>query len=226
MKLNPGIVVFDTTYQEIYGRLFEDQYKVMDQWRYFYPEAINLLPHVMPETLGETVQIICYVDANHVRNILSSQSHSGILIYVKNTPVIWYSKRQNKVESSSFGSEFLALRNATELVEDLRYKLRCFRVPLHVPVNIFRDNNSVVTNVSVPTSMLNKRHNSICYHCVRESQAAGKIQVGWIPGDIDLADLLTNTTMDGNIIHSIVGGIFHNKASRWKTVKDDDGRIV
>ena len=95
MKLNPGRVGFDPTYQDISDRLFEDQYNVMDQWRDFYLGSINSLPSGMPKLLYKTVQIICYVDANHVGNILNSQSHSGILIYVNNTPVIWYSKRQN-----------------------------------------------------------------------------------------------------------------------------------
>ena len=36
-----------------------------------------------------------------------------------NAPVVWYSKRQNTVESSTFGSEFVALRVATELIQGL-----------------------------------------------------------------------------------------------------------
>jgi hypothetical protein len=55
--------------------------------------------------------------------------------------VIWYSKRQNTVESSSFGSEFIALRIAKELIVALRYKLRMFGVPVHGPANVFCDNN-------------------------------------------------------------------------------------
>ena len=82
------------------------------------------------------------------------------------------------VYMSYFGLEFVALRIATELVEALRYKLRCVGVRLDGPAIIFYDNNSVVTNTSVPTSMLNKRQNEICYHQLRESQAAGNIRVG------------------------------------------------
>ena len=78
------------------------------------------------------------------------------------------------------------MRIATELVEALRYKLRCFGVRLDGPDSIFCDNNVVVTNASVPTSMSNKRHNAICYHRGRESQAAGKIRVVWIPGEMNL----------------------------------------
>jgi len=76
-------------------------------------------------------------------------------------PIIWYSKRQNTVEASSFGSEYIALRICTEMIEALMYKLRCFDVPVQGSSDILCDNQSVVTNSSVPTSVLNKRHK--CY---------------------------------------------------------------
>ena len=61
--------------------------------------------------------MICYVDANFARNILNMQYNSGILIYVNNTPVIWYYKMQNIVELSSLSYEFAALRIDTKLVK-------------------------------------------------------------------------------------------------------------
>ena len=78
--------------------------------------------------------------------------------------MILYSNRQNTVETSYFGLEFVAFRITTELVEALRYKLRCFGVRLDGPATIFCDNKLVVTNAIVQTSMLKNRHNSICYH--------------------------------------------------------------
>ena len=89
---------------------------MMYQWREFYPEAIGSFPHSIPEPLGNNVQMMCYVDANHAANILNMQSHYGILIYVNITPMIWYFKSHNKVELSYFCSKFVALRNTTELV--------------------------------------------------------------------------------------------------------------
>ena len=136
--------------------------KVIDQWREFYPEAIDPLLHGMLEVLVKYEKIICYVDANHAGNLLNRRSHLWIFIHVNNTPVIWYSKRQNTVKTLSFGLEFVALSIATALVEALRYKLRCFGVQLDGSASIFCDNKSVVINSSVPISMLNKRHNAIC----------------------------------------------------------------
>ncbi len=99
------------------------------------------------------------------------------------------------------------------MIEGLRYKLKMFGIPIVGPTNVFCDNQSVVMNASIPTSVLNKRHNSISYHRVREAQAAGTIRVGWIPGTENLADLFTKTSIPGNVRNDIVETIFCNQAS-------------
>ena len=85
-------------------------------WRDFYGDASKELPPKMPKPLGKPVYISCFVDANLAGNVITQRSHTGILIYVQNAPITWFSKRQNTVESSSFGSEFVALRIAKELL--------------------------------------------------------------------------------------------------------------
>ena len=60
---------------------------------------------------------------------------------------------------------------------------------------------------------MNKRHNAIYYHSVREAQDAGILQVGWIPGEFNLADLFTKITMPGNTRHNFLDPIFSNTAS-------------
>ena len=60
---------------------------------------------------------------------------------------------------------------------------------------------------------MNKRHNAICYHRVREAQAAQIIRVAWIPGDLNLSDVLTKTTMPANKKNRFVEQVFTNKAT-------------
>jgi hypothetical protein len=68
------------------------------------------------------------------------------------------------VESSTFGSEFIGLSVAVDMVESFRYKLCMMGIPLKGTTNVFYDNEPVVTNSTIPTSMLKKKHNSIAYH--------------------------------------------------------------
>ena len=64
----------------------------------------------MLEPLGGSVFITCFVDADHAGNRVTQRSHTDIIIYVNSAPIMWYSKRQNTVESSTFGSELIAMK--------------------------------------------------------------------------------------------------------------------
>ena len=143
----------------------------------------------MPEPKGTSVVVSCFVDANHAGNAITRRSHTGILIYVQNAPIIWFSKRQNTVESSSFGSEFVALRTTKDMIVALRYRLGMFGVPIDGPVNVFCDNNGVVKNTTIPELMLAKKHNAINYHAIGEAVAALILRVGKEDGMTNLTDL-------------------------------------
>jgi hypothetical protein len=66
-----------------------------------------------------------------------------------------------------------------------------FGIALDGPIDVLGDNNSVKKNSSLPQSVLSKKHTSICYHRVRESVAAGIIQIAKVHTDDNLADVLT-----------------------------------
>ena len=100
-------------------------------------------------------------------------------------------KRQNTVESSTFGSEFIAMKIAVELIEGLRYKLRMMGVPVEDPCNVFCDNEAVVKNSTRPESTLKKKHQAIAYHRTREAQAAGTVRIAKEDGETNLADIFT-----------------------------------
>jgi hypothetical protein len=87
----------------------------------------------MPEPLGNPVALLVFVDANHAGNVVTQRSRTGILLFVQNSPIQRLSKRQNTVETSTFGSEFVALQTARDMIISMRYKLRMFGVPLNGP---------------------------------------------------------------------------------------------
>ena len=71
-----------------------------------------------------------------IRNLENRRYHSGALIYVNNVLMNFYRRRKNTVESSSFGSDFAALRISTDVVEALRYTLSKFGVNLEGPAEV------------------------------------------------------------------------------------------
>lgn len=207
-----GRIVFDSSFVEAPENMFLQNKEYLESWKDFYPDANEVASKNTPKPLGESVSMRVYVDANHAGDMVTRRSHSGVLIYVNNALIMWHSKRQNTVETSTFGSEFIAMRIATEMTEALRYKLRSFGVSIDGPTEVFCDNESVVKNSSIPQSTLNKKHNAVCYHRVREAQAAGIIKVGWIPSNENLADLLTKTTMGNHVKDNITEKLFFDDA--------------
>ena len=131
------------------------------------------------------------MDADHASDKISRRSKTGILIFGNKAPLVMFSKRQNSVQTSTFGSEFLALRQAVELIQALRYKLRLFGIPLDGPANVYCDNEAVYRNVSNPDSVLKKKHHSVAYHMCREAVASGMIRIAKEDTETNLADLFT-----------------------------------
>ena len=69
-----------------------------------------------------------FTDAAFAGNLVTRRSQSGILMFINRASVTWYSKSQNTVEASTFGSKFIALRVGCEMNDGLRYKLRMIGV--------------------------------------------------------------------------------------------------
>ena len=58
-----------------------------------------------------------FVDVNCTGDTETRVSRTGILLFCNSAPIIWFSKRQNSVEESTFGSECNAMKNLLEIIE-------------------------------------------------------------------------------------------------------------
>ena len=144
-------IVMDSAYNEHLPQIEKRD------WSEFYPFARKCNPPDMPEALGLGVELTMFVDASHATNLVTRQSRTGVSIYVNKAPIIWSSKKQNSIETSSFGSEVMALNTGVELLEGLSYKLQMMGVPIEGYCHTCVDNMSVVNNTSVPESVLKKK---------------------------------------------------------------------
>jgi len=155
----------------------------------------------MPVPRGRPVETMAFMDASHAANKKTRRSHTGYVVFVNRALVVWYSKKQNTIESSTFGAEFIAMKSCIEVIVHLRFKLRMFGIPLNdQPTHVFCNNESVVKNSSQVESTLNKEHNSIVYHYARWYVAAGVTKVSWINREFNIADaFMKRLTMDRRI---------------------------
>lgn len=159
--------------------------------RELYPDSIESIPSNMPQPLGNSVQLNAFVDADHAGELTTRRSQTGIIVYGNMAPLIFYSKRQSTVESSTFGSEFVALRILVDIIHGLRYKLRMFGVPLDGPCNVFCDNEAVYKSAMRAESVLKKKNLSISYHKTREAISANVLLVYFERSGTNHSDLFT-----------------------------------
>ena len=165
-------------------------------WAEFYRDVEEELPPKTPEPRGKDVSIYSFVNDNHAVNVVTRGSHNGIIMFIQNSPIICFSKKQNTVETATFGNELVALRICKDLIFVLRYKLRIFCVRLERPAYFFCDNSGVVNNMSIPESVLHKKQNEINHHSVCEAVAEDILKIGKEYGETNLADLLAKV-VDG-----------------------------
>jgi hypothetical protein len=173
-----------------YPKISESRFEKYD-WTDFYKYAEEPVPPNMPAPRGRYMSTHCFVDSDHAGDKTSRRSQTGILLFCNSAPVISYSKRQNSVEGSTYGSELVALRQAIDLIKALRYKLRMFGIPTEGPTDMFCDNESVYKNVSIPESVLSKKQHSISYHSAREAVASLVVRIAKEDTLTNLADLFT-----------------------------------
>jgi hypothetical protein len=163
------------------------------QYGYFKEE----LDPKFPEPLLEELDISLFCDADHAHDKVTGRSITGILGMVGSTPVIWSSKRQASVQTSTFGAEFTALKKAVEDVVMLRYHLRSMGVKISKATPVYVDNLGVVLNASNPASTLNKKHIALAYHFVREHVANNVIEIRKIASEDNYADPFTKGLTSG-----------------------------
>jgi hypothetical protein len=157
----------------------------------YFPDSAKAIPTNAPECRGDPIDMTCYVDADHAGCRATRRSHTGIPIFIHKAPILSYSKRQNTVEASTFGSEFIAMKTAIEQVEVMRYKLRMMGIPITGPTSVYGDNEAVFKNSAFPESVIKKKHNAIAYHRMGVAQAAGTARIAWESGETNVADILT-----------------------------------
>ena len=187
MKFKHGVIRIDTSEPDHSG-IPETVY----DWEHScYGGAREEIPDDIPPPKGKPVVTTTYVDANLLHDLISGRSVTGIIHFFNNTVVDTFSKLQPTVETATFGSEFVATRTAVDQIVANRIALRYLGVPVKGPSFLFGDNESVVTNSTIPHSKLGRRHTALAYHRTRAAIAAGILRYHHVDGDKNPADILS-----------------------------------
>jgi hypothetical protein len=92
---------------------------VKPSWGHIHHPCEEEIPTDMPQAKGKPVMTTTFVDANLLHDLVTGRSCTGIIPLLNKTPIDWFSKRQNTVESATYGSEFVAARTAVDQIIEL-----------------------------------------------------------------------------------------------------------
>ena len=94
-----------------------------DKWVDMYPDTEEYKSEVPPEAKNKTLlKLTVLADATNGSCYITRRSVTGYMGMIGRAIVKTYSKRQNTVETSTYGSELVAMRIAMEALLELRFK--------------------------------------------------------------------------------------------------------
>ena len=88
-------------HKERYAKKFKENAECYE----FYGEVREEIPSDAPKPLGKPIELTAFVDADHAGDKLTRRSHTCFIIFLMAAPILWYSKKQATIESSTFGLE-------------------------------------------------------------------------------------------------------------------------
>ena len=131
-----------------------------------------------------------YSDASFAPS--GSRSHAGSLILLYNCPVAWRSGRQAFTTLSSAKSELVALQETFILAQAVQAVMTSLMVPARI--ELYVDNMAAISlgrRSEDGAGSWRTRHLKIRSAYVRENVASGSLHLEYVPGTLQLADILT-----------------------------------
>ena len=122
LKRRPKLTLhFDPTRAKIDESISMEGSRPSD-FKDIYCDAKQEIPQNAPKPKGSAVKIVVFVYASHVANKMTRRCYIDLVIFINRAPSICYNKGQNTDESSTFSSEFIAMKVCMEHILSLRYK--------------------------------------------------------------------------------------------------------
>ncbi|GKB42972.1 ribonuclease H-like domain, reverse transcriptase, RNA-dependent DNA polymerase [Tanacetum coccineum] len=132
-----------------------------------------------------------YSDSSYGVNTQEGKGTTGIIFYYGESPISWSTQKQATVALSSCESEFIAATAAATQALWLKRLLSKLTHSQEEKVTIQVDNKSAIALMKNPVFHGRSKHIDTKYHFIRECVEKEDIQVEFINGEYQKADILT-----------------------------------
>ncbi len=134
--------------------------------------------------------LVTFSDADYAGDISTRRSTSGVVCQYVNSAISWMSQRQKSVALSTTEAEFIAASEAAKETIWLKRLLSEVTTLVTTPV-LMVDNMSAIKLVKNPVFHKRSKHIEVRHYFVREKVDEGQLVVEHVPGDSQVADILT-----------------------------------
>ncbi|GJS59765.1 ribonuclease H-like domain, reverse transcriptase, RNA-dependent DNA polymerase [Tanacetum coccineum] len=132
-----------------------------------------------------------FSDSSYGVNTQEGKGTTGIIFYYGESPISWSTQKQATVALSSCESEFIAATAAATQALWLKRLLSKLTHSQEEKVTIQVDNKSVIALMKNPVFHGRSKHIDTKYHFIRECVEREDIQVEFVSGEYQKADILT-----------------------------------
>nr|GEX58051.1 ribonuclease H-like domain, reverse transcriptase, RNA-dependent DNA polymerase [Tanacetum cinerariifolium] len=213
-KVTEGTMVNSTEYRSLIGCL---RYLLHTRPDLSYSYSVGLLSRFMQERREQHMkairQVLRYIkgtkdyritymhnegnkihgfsDSSYGVNTQEGKGTTGIIFYYGESPISWSTQKQATVAISSYESEFIAATAAATQALWLKRLLSKLTHSQEDKVTIKVDNKSAIALMKNPVFHGRSKHIDTKYHFIREYVKREDIQVKFVSGEYQRADILT-----------------------------------
>jgi transposase InsO family protein len=155
----------------------------------FVDPATRDLPAFPPYLDGE--QLVAFADAAHGTDLLQRRSVSGICCVLGGAAVVFKTKQQDVIATSSTEAEFVCAVHTGKIVKYLRSILHELGFTQLSPTMIFEDNRAAIAMVNSTKPTTRSRHIDIQHFAIQEWKRRGIVVLEHLQGVLSPADALT-----------------------------------
>ena len=131
-----------------------------------------------------------YVDSDYAHSE-DRKSTTGFCYFYGKCLVVWCSKKQSIVATSTTVAEYIALYEATTEAVAQRITLRDLGVPQSTPTEIREDNQTAIKLADDEAVHKRTKHIDVKYHYSKEQRELGNIKIVYVPTSENIADMFT-----------------------------------
>ncbi|MCO5564867.1 hypothetical protein L7F22_018535 [Adiantum nelumboides] len=151
----------------------------------------NTRPDIQFAVSQSLPDLHAFLDSDWAGGFDTRVSTSGFCFMLGSSCILWLSKKQPTVATSSCEAEYRAVFTATVECVWLRLLMADLGVGQDIANTIYTDSQSALVVARNLVFHARTKHMEVYYHYVRERLSAGDISLAYVPTQDNLADLFT-----------------------------------